>query len=306
VPVVFGLSPHPSEINGPECDLGTWDQIAAFAGKADRDSVEQLLAFLAHPDPTARWQAGAALAQTAAHVRKRARLGPSRSNGPAPNFTFTELLARMHQNLQAPDPVLRAATADAFGLWDHEAAVSFLGAALSDPEPLVRVSVITSLGHIGDAATVGWLTAALVDPSMWVRRAAADALGAMGARQAVGDLERALSDSQPLVRAAIVAALGHIRSARARQVLERCAEDADPEIRWYAARSLGQVGDRASCAALAGLRRESGVPLFGRTAAEVATEAIAAIEKRDRSLVNRVRRVVYTLILWVRRARRKR
>jgi HEAT repeat protein len=306
VAVENGLSPNALDISDAECDPETWQEIANLAGKADRESVECLLTVLADKDPAARWQAGVALAQTAEHLRKRAHLGTSRPNSTTPNFAFTELLARMRQNLQAPDPVLRAATADAFALWDHEAAVSFLGQTLSDPEPAVRASVITALGHIGDVATVDWLIAGLADLSMWVRRAAADALGEMGARQAVGDLEHALADDQPLVRASVVAALGHMRSPKARQILERCTQDADLEIRWYAARSLGQIGDRASCAALADMRREQGVTLFGQTTAEVADHAIVAIEKRDRGLVNRVRRVLYTLIRLVRRTRRER
>lgn len=298
--------PNPSNIDIADIDhdLDTWHEITKLAGQVDRESVEWLLAYLAHEDPAARWQACVALAQTAAHLRKRARGGPVHPGGTSSQFAFTELLTRMHQNLRAPSPVLRAATADAFAFWDHEAVVSFLGQSLTDPEPLVRVSVVTALGRIGDVATVDWLAASLLDSSMWVRRAAADALGEMGARQAVGALDEALGDDQSLVRAAVVAALGHIRSAKARQILERCTQDADPEIRWYAARSLGQIGDRASCAALADLRREGGHVLFGQTTAQVANEAISAIEKRDRGIVNRIRRVLYTLARFVRHARR--
>jgi len=284
-------------------DLTRWDEPASLAGLVDRASVDQLLALLGDPDPAMRWQAGEALAQTASRLRKHALRASVSPIAASPDYGFTELLARMAAGLSSPDALLRTATADALGLWDHEAAVNLLESALQDADYQVRASVVRALGHIGDPGSLESLTAALADPSVWVRRSAADALGNLRANAAVGPLENALSDPQPLVRSAAASALGHIRSARARAVLERTTRSSDAELRWYAARSLGQIGDRASCAALSELCREEGVLLFGQSTRDVATEAIAATEARDRGLINRLRRVLYALILFVRRAR---
>jgi len=258
---------------------------------------------LGDPDPALRWQAGEALAVTAAQLRKHALRASVNPIGAGPNYSFTELLARMSDGLQAPEPVLRSAVADALGLWDHEGAVELLRSALQDPAYEVRASAVQALGRIADPGALASLSAALSDPSLWVRHAAADALGNLGSAQAVGVLERALGDEHGLVRSAAASALGHIRTAKARSVLQRATQSADLELRWYAARSLGQIGDRASCAALTELRSEPGVVLFDRSTADMAAEAITAIEARDRGLINRLRRGIYALILLVRKRR---
>lgn len=291
-------------MNTDQSDLTRWDEPNALAGRADRASVDRLLALLADEDPALRWRAGEAIAETAARLRKHAHLGAVRPTSESPNYAFSELLARMGAALHSSDAALRGAAADALALWDHDAAVELLREALQDSDPQVRANTVRALGRIGEPDSIRWLESALGDDSVWVRRAAADALGCMGARASVGRLEETLTADQPIVRAAVVAALGHIQSARARGLLERATQDADPDIRWYAARSLGQMGDRASCAALADLRREEGVLLFGQTTRQVAEEAMAAIQKRDRGLVNRIRRAIYTIVRRLRRAPR--
>ena len=233
--------------------------------------------------PFVRWEAGVALASTAARLQARARLGLPVWVGRSDEMAFSELLTSMQRGLQASDPQLRVAMADALGLWNQQAVVELLILALEDPEAAVRASVAAALGTIGDKASVSALVTALEDTSLWVRRAAADALGAIGAPQAVAALQLALSDSHPLVRASVACALGHMSTAKARRALMDCVYDVDPAVRWQAARGLGMIGGVSSLPALQHLS-EDGTGLLGRSIAEMADSATKAIEGRERGL----------------------
>jgi len=279
-------SPRPVE--GEEAPA-RWQEVASLAGRVDRAAVRRLLEYLGDDDPIARWQAGLALADTAARLRRRARLGSPIWKRRSPELTFSGLLALMQQGLEHPEAERRAATADALALWDHEMAVALLIQAMADVEPLVRASAAAALGKIGDKVAVSVLVSALSDPSVWVRQAAADAMGAIAEPRAVPALEQALADPQPLVRASVVCALGHMPTCRARRMLEERARDGDGAMRWYSARGLGNIGDVGSLPALAALR-EDDRKLFGQSVAEVAAGARRAIDARESDFWSRLRR----------------
>jgi len=269
-------------------------EISTLAGETTPDSVGKLIAWMGHEDPIARSEAGLALARTSAQLRRRARLGLHAWNKQSTELTFTGLLLQMRQALQDPNPLRRAAVAESLAHWDHETVVTFLSQAMEDREPLVRVSAASALGQIKDVAAVSVLTTALADSSMWVRRAAAAALGAVGVAQAVPALEKALRDPHQLVCCSAVMALGHIHTAKAREALERAASSPDAAIRWYAVRGLGQIGTSGSYPALQQLLEDDSA-LFGQAIADIAAEALDAIERRERGAFSRLRRSFYAL-----------
>lgn len=173
-------------------------QVSSLAGQISRSAVQELLDCLGDDDPLVSWQAGVALAETAACLRRRARVGMPVWDRGARELTFSRLFALLCRGLEDTDPQRRAATADALALWGYEPAVTSLVRAMKDGQPLVRTSAAMALGHIGDKSAVGALLSALFDPSMWVRRAAADALGAIGDPRAVSPLPTS-SPPRPLL-----------------------------------------------------------------------------------------------------------
>ena len=278
-----------------EAEVAQWQRAASLAGEINRAAVQELISYLAHEHPFVRWQAGQALAETAAKLRKRAHSGTPVWNRQAPELTFSGLLMLMRQNLQDANPLRRAAVADSLASWDHEAALQFLTQALNDPEPVVRVSVIRAIAQIRDKSVVKPLCEALLDSSLWVRRAAADALGAIASTQSVPALVHAAGDPQSLVRASIACALGHIHSTQSRQSLERLLQDEDAPVRWYAVRSLAEVGSLSSLTPLQALQEEQTV-IFERKTGDLATWAAETIQHRESRLWSWLRRSV--LGLW--------
>jgi len=277
-------------------------EAASLAGQISQSAVHKLLEYLGDEHPFVRWQAGVSLAETARRLRRRARLGAPTWDCKAPELTFSGLLLLLHRGLQDPDPRRRAATADALALWGHEVAVGYLVQTLSDSDPTVRLSAATALGKLRDKAATDALIKALEDPSPWVRRAAADALGAIADPKATSALQKALGDREHLVRAGAVCALGHIQASKARETLQRVARNGDAALRWYAARGLGRIGDIGALPVLQRLQDDDTV-FFGRSTAEVATEAILAIKKRCFGPWNALRRFFYGLRRWLEKRR---
>jgi HEAT repeat protein len=268
-------------------------QAQALAGDVRRESILALMRMWGDAHPFVRWEAGRALADTVALYRDRPRLGVSWAASRSPTMSFDEFSALVREEMHAPEAEVRAATADALGLWQRATSVSLLLEALQDPAPMVRVSAAAALGRIGDQDAIKPLGAALSDPSVWVRRAAAAALGSGGAPHAVTDLRKALAAPQPLlVRSALVAALGRIGSASARNALLQHLRDDCPEIRWQAIRGLEQVGDVSALSRLEALLADETL-VFGETIAARARAAIAAIEGREIGLWNALRKLFY-------------
>lgn len=293
----FGASATATATSNADDDraLIRWQEASSLAGQMSWSAVQRLLDYLGDDHPFVRWQAGLALAETAARLRSRARLGFPVWSRQAPELTFSSLLMRLSQSLHDPDPGRRAATADALALWGHEVVANLLVEALErDSDPQVRASIAMALGKIGDKTAVRALIVALSDTSIWVQRAAADALGAIAAPEAVSALEKAMQSGQPLLKSSIVCALGHMPTARAREILARCTEDEDSALRWYAARGLSVIGNTSSLPALQRLLDDP-TTLFGQPLADMAAAAIETIERRERGLVNWLRKQFFAL-----------
>lgn len=273
--------------------IGRCRRAQALGGDARRESVLALVEMLGDSHPFVRWEAGRALAETAALYRERPRLGLSWAARRSPTMSYDEFCILLRERMEAPQAEVRAATADALGLWRQAAPVALLMEALHDPDPAVRVSTATALGRISDQGAVKPLQAALYDPSVWVRRAAADALGGIGDPHSVPALCQALDAPQSLlVRNALVGALGQIASPAARHALLHHLEEDCPEIRWQAVRGLERVGDVDALAKLEALLTDE-TPVFGETIAARARAAIAAIEGREIGLWNALRKLFY-------------
>ena len=262
-------------------------EAGALAGNLSRDAVARLFELLRDDDPLVRWQASVSLGRTLEQSQQQARARGSAFHRRS-ELRFGELTATVGRYLRDADPRRRAGVVDALGFWQHEQACVWLLEALQDDDATVRAAAAGGLGKLKDRGAAKALAAALADPSIWVRRAAADALGAIGAAQ---PLLAAIEDPSPLVRAGIVAALGHIAASRPREALVRCTRDADPVVRWHAARGLARIGNAASLGALQRLRGDEAA-FFGRTIGEVAQEAIAAIESRERGILGWVRKLL--------------
>ena len=281
-------------------EMGRALDVEALATDSSRDAVERLVDLLGDDDPFVSWEAGASLARVAHRLQAR---GPLRwkSNGMRPVLADIDaLIALMASSLTHRDAHRRAATADALGLWHHQAVTPILMRAMDDDEAAVQVSAVAALGRIGAASCADALIRAVADDSLWVRRAACDALGALSASEAVPALRIALSDRQQLVRVSVVGALGHIDTASSRTLLVECTRDDDEMLRWHAARGLMRIGDVSALPALRELLTDE-TRLFERTVAELASSAIEEIERRDGGLWGWIRKVFHTMRHRVRR-----
>jgi HEAT repeat protein len=277
-------------------------EVKSYAGSTDRQVVRALIAYLADPDPLVRWEATAALAETA-HNLEKAQVFQRvfRRSGEAP-LTPVDLLARMRQALAAPTVDQREAAADALGRWPQQGAVELLIRALGDDAAQVRASAARSLGRLGAMEAMADLVALLDDPSLWVRAATADALGDIGDPGAAGPLTASAHHGPLLVRVAAISALGRLPSREARQALIAALTDEQGEIRWHAARALEQIG---TVAALPGLERLLGdnYVLFDQPIHRVAQATIQAIGEREQGTWHAARRTFYHLWGWLRRLR---
>ncbi len=279
--------------------------VQSYAGATDRQTVRALIAALGDAEPLVRWEAAAALAQTAQNLDKPQVLQRVLGRDGAAPLTAGELLAWLRQSLADPDPAQREAVADALGRWPQQAAVEVLIKTLGDEAPRVRASAALSLGRLGAIEAIDSLAAALDDTSLWVRVAAADALGAIGDPGAAAPLAAHVAEGPVLVRVAAISALGRLSSREARQQLVACLEDEIGEVRWHAARALQAVG---TVAALPGLERLLGddYRLFDQPIHEVARSAIQAIRQREQGAWHAVRHAFFHLWGWLRRLRRLR
>ncbi len=294
------------EDGAPQGDvLARCATVQGYAGATDRQTVRMLVTALGDAEPLVRWEAAAALAQTAQNLDKPQVIQRVFGRDGAAPLTTGELLAWLRQSLAAPDPAQREAVADALGRWPQQAAVEILIKALGDEAPRVRASAALSLGRLGAIEALEGLSAALGDPSSWVRGAAADALGALGDSRAAGALAALAAEGPTLARVAAISALGRLPSREARQQLLACLADESGEIRWHAARALQTVG---TVAALPELERLLGDAycLFDQPIYAVAGAAIRAIRQREQGAWHAVRHAFFHLWGWLRRLRRPR
>jgi len=258
-----------------------WEEALALAGRSDEEAIDALLAFLHDEHPIVRWQAGAALANTAQRLRRRPRWNRTTWAADRQDVTFATLTTRLARELESQDSQYRVAIVDSLAHWQHEAIVPLLITTIQvDQAATVRAGAATALGATKSPAAIESLIAALTDRSLWVQRAAASALGTIGAPGAAAALRDAMASAHPLLQASIVCALGHISHPISRQVLAEATTHPDVAIRWYAARGLAQVGAVNSLPVLEELRADENTA-FDQPISEMAAAAIESIEKRE-------------------------
>ena len=111
-----------------------------------------------------------------------------------------------------PDPVLRAAAAQAIGRLGLTSASGRLVEALSLDLPFVASEAASALGSLGAATAIGPLCAAMRHADANVRGSAATALGTLGGERAIQCLRDARNDEDSLVRAAADEGLRRLES----------------------------------------------------------------------------------------------
>lgn len=200
----------------------------------------------------------------------------------------SEDVARLVQELQDPDPQVRARAASKLGQLRDPRGLPPLIRAMKDSDAKVRESATLAACVIGHPDAVDPLIAVLSDPAERVRVCGAVALGLVGDRRAVDGLSETLGDSRPEVRAAAATALGRVADTRALGPLVDALEDEDPRVRRSAAISLGQFRDRRAAPPLISALRDSepGVRAaaafaLGQHRDPAATRALADVARRD-------------------------
>lgn len=288
----------------PQEVLARCRQAAALAGKAQRVEALRLVEMLGDPHPFVRWEVCQALAVTVGLYAERPRLGTSVAVRSSRVIRFSELLEAVTEKLHSPEPYVRAAAAEALGLWRQTQVIGVLTKALKDEDPSVRSSAAMALGHIGDHDALKPLLAALEDPSIWVRRAAAEALGQIGDARAVGPLCAALGREPALVRGAVAAALGHLATCSARRALIACLKDDSVEVRWQAVRGLERIGDLKALAALEAFVQDE-TPILGEPFGAWAKRAALAIKRREVGFWNALRKGLHVASRRLRAGRQR-
>ena len=158
--------------------------IAALGAARDRETLEPLLAALAHED----------------RVRRLAALDALARRGDADAVSAVAALAR-----RSTDPEERTRALDVLAATDDERAVAALVDVARDPRR--SGAVVATLATLPEAR-VAWLRGALGDGDVHVRCAVIEALGRMRHRAASALLAETLRDPHPGVHAAAAYALG--------------------------------------------------------------------------------------------------
>lgn len=160
-------------------------------------------------------------------------------------------IARLHKQLLAPDPELRAQSAKRVGELKDKTAVPILLNLLEDSLPLVRFEAGVALGKIGDPRAIELLFNAVKrEPYEDIAIAFTRVLGNFGAK-AVDPLINLTSSSRSLVRKTACQSLGRIGSNKAVDPLLRCLDDHDQQVRKAAISALRRIGDPRGMEAIA-------------------------------------------------------
>jgi HEAT repeat protein len=190
-----------------------------------------------------------------------------------------------------PDPLVRAASAAAWGLSRGRSAAGATAAvvhlAQSDPDPRVRSTAVGALARRARPTTVvrAWRHAA-ADSHPAVRRRAAEVAATAAAGLPLEPLLGLLADTDALVAEAAAFALGERAEPAAIAPLCRAATTArDPLVREAAVAALGAIGDPAgfeavlaACQDKPAIRRRAVLALaaFDDPRVDAALEAAAA------------------------------
>ncbi|MFB6083648.1 MAG: HEAT repeat domain-containing protein [Halorientalis sp.] len=142
------------------------------------------------------------------------------------------------QALGADVPELRMAAANALGELGKTDVLPKLLERLDDPDPRVRARVARACGRLADARATDALIERLSDPKAEVRREAAEALGNIGNRQALTALLSMFDDDRAPIRRIAVGAMGNFGDARPVEGLVSALSDDDASVRRTAVYSI--------------------------------------------------------------------
>lgn len=159
--------------------------------------------------------------------------------------------SRLRQQLNSPDPQIRANACERVGQLKDRTAVLVLIKLLQDTCPIVRFNAALALGDIGDTAAAGALTQAIVpEPRDDVAMAMAKALADLGP-PAIPALIKLTNSTKPVVRMTACWELGRIGAHQAVEPLIRRLDDHDPNVRRAAIFALRRIGDERGLEAIA-------------------------------------------------------
>ena len=143
--------------------------------------------------------------------------------------------------LADPNPLVRAAAADALGDLGHEGAFEPLMGLLSDGEAQTRVAAVRALGKLKNPAAIEKLVHLLQDKSQEVKKAAIVALGQIGEPSSVRHLLPLMKDPALEVRQSAIEALMRIGAPESIETLIEALVDASKGIRQAALEALEKI-----------------------------------------------------------------
>ncbi|GEM_PF-3527074 len=156
---------------------------------------------------------------------------------------------------------------------------------LDDPDPAVRARAAVELGFLGDPEAAPDLVPLLADDQETVRVASAQALGRLGPGRVEGEVLDLMSNTRKNeVRSAAAKALGLMKADIARFALLRALDDPDWKVRAEAAVALGRIGSWSAGPELADALRDPDPRVRGAS-------AIALGTLRDRRALPYLKRV---------------
>lgn len=139
--------------------------------------------------------------------------------------------------LKDPDPVVRAATAEALGALSAEQAIPSLKSLLDDPVFHVRVAAATALATLKDPSGIGWLRPLLASEHAGVRVGAAAALKNEADADWLFVVRGLTKETDPEIRRQAAELVAPHDPELARATLEPLLNDPNPALRQAAADS---------------------------------------------------------------------
>ena len=216
------------------------------AARTDRGGrAEAIAALEADGDPAMSGQAPSAAAKdTEALIAQIGQPGPARRNvivalgGTRDARALSPLTAALND----PDPIVRAAAADALGALARPQAVASLRPLLKDPVFAVRMSAATALHSLKDDSGTAFLRETTSSDYGAVRVAAASALKNDADSDWLAIVRRLTTDEDPAVRREAAELIAPHDPELANATLKRLLEDPNPAIRQVAGESyIGSV-----------------------------------------------------------------
>jgi len=138
-------------------------------------------------------------------------------------------LPTLRRALRDPDPLVRAAAADAAALVGIEECLDLIRLALLDEVPRVRAAAVRALGKLALPASTALLEHALADEDAGVQAEALEAAGECGATALLPLILARVQGPEPLLAIRAVRALGRLGGISP-EAMRAAARHPDPEV----------------------------------------------------------------------------